>query len=131
MVRGPVRPRPADWAGRVRAVCSELRDAVLAVRDGAEVVATVHAFGLGARRPGEELTAVLLDAGCDPGLARVAAGTLLHFVFGHAADEQAQLQAGSAGAIADAPTDRSDFALGLDLVVDGIAVRLAALSASR
>ena len=56
-----------------------------------------------------------------------AARTLLHFVFGHTADEQTHLQAGSAGAIADAPRERDDFDAGLALVVDGIALRVGAL----
>ena len=49
------RPAPdadAAWDDVVRHVCGELRDAMLAYRDGADLVATVHAFGLGARRPG-------------------------------------------------------------------------------
>ena len=49
-----------------------------------------------------------------------AARTLLHFVFGHAVDEQTHLQAGSAGAIDDAPRDDADFAAGLAIVLDGL-----------
>jgi hypothetical protein len=52
-----------------------------------------------------------------------AARTLLHFVFGHATDEQTHLQAGSAGAITDPPRGSSDFALGLAIVLDGIRLR--------
>lgn len=118
--------RPAivgPWDARVVAVCGELRDAMLAYRDGAEVVATVHAFGLGARAPYDELVAALDDAGLADDLARTAARTLLHFVFGHATDEQTHLQAGSAGAIPDEPRETSDFEVGLALILDGIRLR--------
>ena len=121
------RPAGATWDERVVARCRALRDALLAYRDGAEVVATVHAFNLGARAPYDDLRATLLDAGLDEELAVTATRTLLHFVFGHTADEQTHLQAGSAGAIADAPRERDDFHAGLALVVDGIALRVGAL----
>lgn len=121
--RGRRSGRPTAWDERAVAVCLELREAMLAYRDGAEVVATVHAFGLGASAPYDELVAVLAEGGFDADLVRTAAGTLLHFIFGHVADEQTHLQAASAGAIDDPPRDRSDFELGLALVVDGIRLR--------
>jgi AcrR family transcriptional regulator len=117
---------PATWEERVVACCHELRDALLAYRDGAEVVATVHAFGLGARAPYDDLLTALRDAGLDNELAVTATRTLLHYVFGHTTDEQTQLQAGSAGAIADGPRERDDFGRGLALVVDGIGLRVGA-----
>ncbi|MFC6340864.1 TetR family transcriptional regulator, partial [Nocardioides hankookensis] len=89
---------------------------------GAELVATVRSFGLGAATPYDELAAALEDGGLGADLVPTAARTLLHFVFGHAVDEQTHLQAGSVGAIDDAPRDDSDFALGLTIVVDGIRV---------
>lgn len=123
LTRGRRTPRAGAggaWDACVVAVCVELRDAMLAYRDGAEVVATVHAFGLGAGAPYDELVEALTDGGFDDDLARTAARTLLHFVFGHVGEEQTHLQAGSVGAIDDAPRDRSDFELGLTLVMDGI-----------
>src|SRR6478609_5149658 len=118
--RGRRTPRPAGWDDRVEAVCTELRDAMLAYRDGAELVATVRSFGLGAAAPYDELAAALADGGLDPALVPTAARTLLHYVFGHAVDEQTHLQAGSVGAIEDAPREDSDFTLGLQIVLDGI-----------
>jgi TetR/AcrR family tetracycline transcriptional repressor len=100
------RPLPdGSWDQRAAAVCGQLRDAMLAYRDGADLVATVT------------------DAGFPADLSRTAARTLLHYVFGHATDEQTHLQAGSAGAIDDGPRDASDFDLGLSLVLDGIRLR--------
>ena len=121
LLRRGARPRPdSGWEDRVGVVCAELRDAMLAYTDGAELVATVHAFGLGAQAPGVELEAVLAEAGFGAGPARVGARTLLHFVFGHTADEQAHLQAASAGAVGGPPRDSSDFTLGLDLILAGL-----------
>lgn len=118
----------ADWSwdAVIRDECVGLRESLLAWRDGAEVVATVHAFGLGSIDPGEAVHRVLgtpspEGAGLDPVTARVAARTLLLFVFGHVTDEQTHLQAGSAGAIAGDPRQSSDFDLGLEIVVGGIA----------
>lgn len=123
ILRRGARPRVADsWDGQVAEICGELRDAMLAYRDGAELVATVNAFGLGASGPEQELVAVLATSGLPQELVPVAARTLLHFVFGHAADEQTNLQASSAGAIADHPRERSDFDLALGLILDGIRV---------
>lgn len=120
LARGRRADRPERWDARVEAVCSELRDALLAYRDGAELVATVRSFGLGAATPYDELVEALAGAGLDPALVPTAARALLHFTFGHVVDEQTHLQAGSAGAIGGEPREESDFALGLGLVLDGI-----------
>ena len=118
--RGRRGSRPDPWDQQLSAVCTELRDAMLAYRDGAELVATVRAFGIGAATPYDELAAALARGGVDAALVPTAARTLLHYVLGHAVDEQTHLQAGSAGAIDDAPREDSDFAIGLRIVVDGI-----------
>ena len=116
-------PEAAPWEERAVAVCISLREAMLAYRDGAEVVATVHAFGLGAAGPAADLGSTMRGAGLPEALARTAARTLLHYVFGHVSEEQTHLQAGSAGAIDDEPRPDSDFLTGLSLVVDGIRLR--------
>lgn len=128
LARGARPRRPGAWDDRVAAACDELRDAMLAYRDGAELVATAYSFGLGATAPYDELVTHLADAGLDPALVPTAARTLLHFVFGHATDEQTHLQAGSAGAIDDDPRAGSDFAAGLGIVLDGIRQRSAGRS---
>lgn len=122
------RPDAVDgsWDVEVVALSRELRDAMLAYRDGAELVATVHAFGLGVRAPADRLTAALSGGGFDHSFARAAAMTVLHFVFGHVSDEQTQLQANSVGAIDVDPADGSrggSFDLGLSLILDGIRQR--------
>lgn len=118
------RPRPTGaWDIVVRGLCDELRDAMLAYRDGAELVSTVHAFGLGAHAPDLDLHEALTDAGFGPELADTATSTLLHFVFGHTLDEQTHLQADSAGAIDGSTRRPSDFVLGLALILDGVRVQ--------
>lgn len=125
VLRLGARPRRATaWDDRVVEVAHELRDAMLAYRDGAELVSTVIAFGLGASQPLEDLTSALADAGLPGDLVPTAARTVLHFVLGHTLEEQTHLQAGSAGAIEDDPRP-SDFAAGLGIVVDGLRVAVA------
>lgn len=119
--------RPASavtWSERVREICGQLREAMLGCTDGADVVATVWAFGLGAARPAEELEAALASAGADVELARTAARTLLHYVFGHTFEEQTARQAISVGAVERTLDTLPDFDLGLSLVIDGVRARL-------
>jgi TetR/AcrR family tetracycline transcriptional repressor len=129
LLRG-ARPLPdAGWQEQARAACLALRDACLAWRDGAEVVATARAFGLGGRAPYDELVGVLRTGTGDEELAATAARTLIHYVLGHAMDEQLQRQAGSAGALhADAVGPLHDHTVdvttGIDLVLTGLAARL-------
>lgn len=124
ILRRGARSRPEGaWAEQVAAICRELRDAMLAYRDGAELVATVHAFGLGADTPAADLTTAYADAELPAELVPVAVSTVLHFVFGDAIQEQTHLQASSAGAIADLPREGSDFERGLALILDGIRVQ--------
>ncbi|MDP3894809.1 TetR family transcriptional regulator [Nocardioides sp.] len=115
------RPRTGTgWEESVTETCVELRDAMLAYPDGAELVATVFAFGLGAAGPAREIESTLTEAGFEPGLARTATRTVLHFVFGHTTDAQTHLQAGSVGAIGDEPRQGDDFDLGLGLILTGL-----------
>jgi AcrR family transcriptional regulator len=127
LARG-ARPLPADepWDSQVLAVSRELRDAMLAYRDAAELIATVHAFGLGAVALNDRLAGGVSAGGFDEAFARSAATTILYFVFGHVSDEQTHLQANSVGAIDDGPLDRAgseSFELGLTLILDGIRLR--------
>ncbi|WP_181310475.1 TetR/AcrR family transcriptional regulator C-terminal domain-containing protein [Nocardioides campestrisoli] len=121
----PEMPREqGEWDARLRTVCRRLRDAMLAWRDGAELVATVHAFGLGAHAAYEAVDDALVGSGLPAGLRATAARTLLHLVFGHTGEEQTRLQASSAGAIDAEPPHSSDFDAGLALLIDGIRVRV-------
>ena len=73
-----------------------IRDALLAFRDGAEVVLSSYALGFGVGRTQAHLRAVLRRrASLDPD---TAAATLLQFVIGHALLVQQRLHAESLGA---------------------------------
>lgn len=122
--RAPV-PQELPWRERVLAVCRGLRESLLAWTDGADVVATVQAYDLGAQAAYDDLRAALDGAGLDDGLAHTAARTLGHLVLGHTGEEQLHLQAVAAGALPDDPRLQPDFELGLSLVLDGLAARIA------
>lgn len=112
-------PADAEWRGHVTAICLMLRDAMLAWRDGAELVSTVYAFGLGATAPYAALHESLLKAGFSEALATSGARTLLYVTFGHTGAAQTHLQAASAGAIdtpIDAAVDAAAYAGSDDLV---------------
>jgi AcrR family transcriptional regulator len=118
----------ADWPERVRAEAAALRDALLAYRDGAEVVASTAALGLGAAPAQRRLEAAVRSGGFDAETADRAATALLHFVLGHVSHEQQRMQFDSIGVLATGeashPLDEADsaaaFAFGVELLVGGL-----------
>lgn len=130
LVRGRRPHRAQAWDQRVIELCSELRDAMLAYRDGAEVVVTAHTFGLGASTPASNVRQALRDGGLSEDLVDLGTRALIHLVFGHTMEEQAALQAASAGAINRAPGGPVDFEQGLELVLDGLRFRVNRLRTS-
>lgn len=106
-----------------RALCTELRDAMLAVRDGADVVATVEAFRLGSSAVEGRLAELV---GAD------GAKTLLLYTFGHTQSTQTHRQAAEFGALLDVPRSEipvtrpeedldASFARGIDIILAGLA----------
>ena len=93
-------------------LCRDLRRAMLAVRDGADVVATASAYRLGASGVEARLASLV---------GEVAARTLLLFVFGDAQSVQTHEQALAVGAIPQTPLVDYEvmFAQGLDLILSG------------
>ncbi|MFF1574217.1 TetR/AcrR family transcriptional regulator C-terminal domain-containing protein [Leifsonia sp. NPDC058292] len=127
----------AEWSDRVRAEAAGLRDSLLAFRDGAEVVSSTFALGLGATAPLDRLTSAIESGGFDPETARRAAVALVHFVLGHVSHEQQRMQYDSLGVVADhasvaatgaevgaAPgsgeSPAEDFQFGVSLFVGGL-----------
>lgn len=98
--------RPAEivaWDAELHLLCVELRDAMRRHRDGAALIAQVHSSDAEAlERP---MRSALERGGADARLARVGARTLVRFVLSHEDD------------------DADDFALGLGLILDGLAAR--------
>ena len=120
---------PADAASRTRAEAIALRDRLLAYRDGAEVVSSTLALGLGATAARDRLAAAIQVDGHDPAVAGPASAALLHFVIGHVSHEQQRMQYDSLGVLEHdgslPPTRDSggaeDFVFGVDLLVGGLA----------
>ena len=124
----PAAADPADdWRDAVRGEAAALRDALLAYRDGAEVVSSTLALGLGSPETVDRLAGAVARGGFDPETSRRAATALLHFVLGHVSHEQQRLQYDSLGVLAagdSSPLDEDDpaaaFAFGVDLLVGGL-----------
>lgn len=117
----------ADWANSVRSEAAALRDALLAYRDGAEVVSSTLALGLGSPETVDRFARAVARGGFDAETSRRAATALLHFVLGHVSHEQQRLQYDSLGVLAtgdSSPLDEDDpaaaFAFGVDLLVGGL-----------
>lgn len=122
LARGPHGRVPANapWQQRVRRRCGDLHTAVTAYPDGADLVMSMWAFGMGGQAPFVELCVWLTEAGLPADVAPTAARTLLHFVYGHAYDEQSHEHATRSG-ITTGDRAPSDFGTGLDIVLTGIA----------
>ncbi|MEH3034297.1 MAG: TetR family transcriptional regulator [Aeromicrobium erythreum] len=124
------RPLPeAGWRTRHHAAAHALRDALLAFRDGAEVVAAVQALGPGDEDPRAGLDEAL--AALPSAVRETGATTTVIFVLGHVQDEQLATGAASAGVAHVRPRlDAASFDAGLALLADGIAARLEGRAAS-
>lgn len=122
-------PAVTDWRGRIVAVCTALRNALLSHTDGAELVSASFAAGQSAAAV-EILTALAgaaEDAGVPGAEAELAARTVIYYVLGFTVDEQSKLQWDSAGvldpeqSVAEVDHDRR-FSFGLRLLIDGLGV---------
>ncbi len=116
-----------DGPARIHAEAAALRDALLAYRDGAEVVASTLALGLGSTVAQDRIAAAIAADGFDPDTARRAASTLVHFILGHVSYEQQRMQYDSLGVLADRtgpPLEEedpaADFTFGVGLLVSGL-----------
>lgn len=112
--------RDADLAGWLRAWARSLRRALLARRDGAELVASSLALGLGGVDPAAEGRARLVAVAAPNPEATMAA--LLHFVLGHAVEEQTRSQMHALGVLEsfDAEAVGPRFEWGVELIVCGV-----------
>lgn len=130
----PVLRTGDDWKVATRAEAYALRDALLAFRDGAEVVSSTLALGLGAGLPLALLSHSIERGGFDARTSGIAAAALLHFVLGHVSHEQQRLQADSLGVVAQAvsadpagsdsiPQALESFEFGISLLLAGLELR--------
>jgi AcrR family transcriptional regulator len=131
------RPTPAPAVGWREATAVEalsIRDALLAYRDGAEVVLSTRALGLGGDEAHRRLVAAL-ERGHDPATSQLAAAALLHLVLGDAGLAQQRLQADALGVTSESVDLSAEFArpmaaddaflTGVDLLLEGLAQRAA------
>lgn len=121
------RPRltPQDrWEPQVRTWAETLRRALLAHRDGAEVVASVLAVRPVTVDPAGEVAAVLAHR-MPADSARAVGMALLHFVIGHTVDEQGNAAMAEFGVAESVDTEaEARFEVGLDLMVAGLCTRM-------
>jgi AcrR family transcriptional regulator len=136
-----------DWKSFTLAQATAIRDALLTFRDGAEVVSSTLALGLGA---GEALARIQSGIeqvcskalGIDSEVARVSAESILFLVLGQVWHEQQRMQADSLGVVATSvaanPEDAQaplgvlhpqieSFEFGIGLILDGLEQKLAAV----
>ena len=125
-IQDAARPAPSPelgWYDATLAEADSVRDALLAYRDGAEVVLSTRALGLGADAAHARLAAAL-GRGHDPETADLVATALLHLILGDASLAQQRLQADSLGTVAPGSPDASDpnlvFRLGVELLLSGL-----------
>ena len=103
-----------------------LRQALLSCRDGAEVVSSSLALGLGGLAAPERLAAAIRASGVDDVTARATAAILVHQILGQVWHEQQRQTAqqlgvavGSAPGISDDP--EAQVVLGVRLILAGLA----------
>ena len=125
-----------DWQSRTLAESIAIRNALLAYRDGAEVVSSTLALGLGADEALARIR-VGIDSVC-PGeeVARVSAESILFLILGQVWHEQQRMQADSLGVVAPAVELAASSATGagadagdslgfaIKLILDGLEKKL-------
>ncbi len=128
-----------DWKAITLAESIAIRDALLAFRDGAEVVSSTLALGLGADGALARIR-VGIDAVCvDVEMARIASESILFLILGQVWHEQQRMQADSLGVVAPVveakPSDAASrvlhqqngsFEFGIELILCGLEKKLAA-----
>ena len=93
----PDRLESTDWQARTLSAACALRDSLLAYRDGAEVVSSTLALGLGAGAALERLRLPLAEADITEPQAKVASESILFLVLGQVWHLQQRMAADSLG----------------------------------
>lgn len=126
---------PADdpalaWQDRSLIAACALRDSLLAFRDGAEIVSSTLALGLGADAAFERIRQPLLDSGFSTELVQIATESIVFLVLGQVWHQQQRMAADSLGVTAPAAeTTTSAIVAGAnaDALNAGIALILSGL----
>jgi TetR/AcrR family tetracycline transcriptional repressor len=105
---------------------AEIREALLRVRDGAEVVSFAHAFRPDTLGPFGELRR-LFATQFPPRQARWAALTLIHYVFGFVTEEQSHTELVRAKILTDEPVPAAEsseaFMFGVNAIMEGLSTK--------
>jgi AcrR family transcriptional regulator len=119
---------PGRWRTNLAEITESFRAALLRHLDGAELVAAGYALRPGSGQPAQTMIKIIERAGMDPVDAQAAAGALVHFVLGHAAEVQAHDQLRRVGGLPDpaepTPDPEQVFRTGLVIFLDGLQQRL-------
>lgn len=111
-----------DWRSAARRAALQVRGALLSATDGAEVVASTLALGLGERDPAVPIARALGTTASGPSAS--AARTITTYLLGHTQHWQQRRFAERLGLAEVSTTDeRTEFLVGLDLLLDGVASR--------
>ena len=128
-----------DWKAVTVAESIAIRDALLAFRDGAEVVSSTLALGLGADGALARIR-VGIDAVCpDAEMARIASESILFLILGQVWHEQQRMQADSLGVVApavaadpaDLNLDSDSLGVSIELILGGLEKKLILNNESR
>ncbi len=115
----------SPWQEATKLEALALRDALLAFRDGAEVVSSTLALGLGADSALERLEAsIAID---DRLLAHAAAESILFLVLGQVWHEQQRMQANSLGVVDNLDLSGTpNLEIGIQLILNGLSAKVKA-----
>jgi TetR/AcrR family transcriptional regulator, tetracycline repressor protein len=130
-----------DWKATTLAEATAIRNALMAFRDGAEVVSSTLALGLGADGALARIRGGIEQFCPHAEIARVTSESILFLVLGQVWHEQQRMQADSLGVVApaveanpeNAATSRvlhgqiDSFDFGVGLILDGLEKKLADL----
>ena len=120
----PIKPT-ANWQETAKLEALALRDALLAFRDGAEVVSSTLALGLGAKAAHLRIeNAIKVE---EPQLAHSAAESIVFLVLGNVWHQQQRMQANSLGVVDNISLDEvSSLETGIDLILSGLSQKVKA-----
>ena len=113
----------STWQETTKLEALALRDALLAFRDGAEVVSSTLALGLGASSALNRLeTSIAIP---DRELAHAAAESILFLVLGQVWHEQQRMQANSLGVVDNIDLSGTpNLEIGIQLILNGLTERV-------
>lgn len=127
-ILAPVKPQDLDGAGTaaviesLRVASRQVRDALLAVRDGAEVVALTQTLAPQSLPALQRFTRTLAAAGLSASSAAWTGRALVHYILGTVTQEQTHSGLAQAGLLANTAgpvDDAKAFNFGLELLLVG------------